>query len=455
MSADRSAGDGVPGYESWGRVPHAPPAAVRRLGWSHEAAGDLASAVADGAAEGRLVLAYGRGRSYGDACLNGGGTILDTRGLGRLLAFDDATGVLRAEAGVTLGEVLAVSVPRGWFLPVTPGTQYVTLGGAVANDVHGKNHHVAGTFGRFVTALGLVRSSGETLELRPGDALFGATVAGLGLTGLITWVELRLIPVASDRVDTVTTRFRSLDDFFALNARANARSPYVVSWLDALRAEGRGLLMEGDHAADGTPPTAADPARPRLALPVDAPGWALSPLSVRAFNAVYFRKQRAVQTRARTHYVPFFYPLDAVNGWNRGYGQRGFFQYQFVVPFDDSRDAVRDILARLAAAGAGSFLGVLKTFGDVPSPGMLSFPRPGVTLALDLANRGDATVRLLRACDAVVREAGGAVYPAKDAVMTPDSFRAFFPAWEAFAAHVDPAFSSTFWRRVTGYGPAL
>lgn len=452
MSADRADGArGVPGYESWGRVPHDPPAAVRRLGWSHEAAADLAAAVGDG----RPVLAYGRGRSYGDACLNGGGTILDTSGLGRLLAFDDVTGVLRAEAGVTLAEVLAVSVPRGWFLPVTPGTQYVTLGGAVANDVHGKNHHVAGTIGRFVTALGLVRSSGETLELRPGDPLFGATVAGLGLTGLITWVELRMLPVASDRVDTVTTRFRSLDDFFALSERANARSPYVVSWLDALRPEGRGLLMEGDHAPDGAPPPASETARPRLAVPFDAPGWALSPLAVRAFNAAYFRKQRAVQTRARTRYVPFFYPLDAVDGWNRGYGRRGFFQYQFVVPFGDSRDAVRAILARLAAAGAGSFLAVLKTFGDVPSPGMLSFPRPGVTLALDLANRGDATARLLRACDEIVREAGGAVYPAKDAVMTPASFRAFFPAWEAFAAHVDPAFSSSFWRRVTGRGPSL
>jgi len=437
---------GVPGYESWGRVPVAPPAAVRRLGWSHEAAGDLAAAVADG----RPVLAYGRGRSYGDACLNGGGTILDTRGLGRLLAFDADDGVLRAEAGVTLADVLAVTVPRGWFLPVTPGTQFVTLGGAVANDVHGKNHHAAGTIGRFVTALGLVRSTGEALELRPGDPLFGATVAGLGLTGLVTWVELRLLRVAGPHVVQTTTRFRSLDDFFALSERANARSPYVVSWLDALRPEGRGLLMEGDHAPDDAPPPPGAPAAPRLAVPFDAPGWALSPLSVRLFNEAYFRKQRRVQTTARVPYAPFFYPLDAVGAWNRGYGRRGFFQYQFVVPFADSRDAVRAILGRLAGAGAGSFLAVLKTFGSLPSPGMLSFPREGVTLALDVPNRGDATVRLLRACDEIVRDAGGAVYPAKDAVMTPASFRAFFPAWEAFAAHLDPAFSSTFWRRVTG-----
>lgn len=446
---------GVPGYESWGRVPHAPPAAVHRVGWTHDAPDALARAVA----EGRPVLTYGRGRSYGDACLNGGGTVLDTRGLDRLLAFDASTGVLRAEAGVTLAEVLAVSVPRGWFLPVTPGTQYVTLGGAVAHDVHGKNHHAAGTFGRFVTALGLVRSSGEALTLYPGDPLFGATVAGLGLTGLITWVELQLIPVASDRVDTVTTRFRSLDDFFALSERAGARSPYVMAWLDALHPGGRGLLMEGDHAPSGDPlPPEADAHVPRLTVPFDAPEWALSPVSVRAFNVVYYRRLRGVQARARTHYRPFFYPLDAIGGWNRGYGRRGFFQYQFVVPFAsrspsgvaDSREAVREVLARLAGARAGSFLAVLKTFGDVPSPGMLSFPRPGVTLALDVPNRGEATVRLLRSCDDVVREAGGAVYPAKDAVMTPESFRAFFPAWEAFAAHLDPAFSSTFWRRVAG-----
>ena len=443
MSARPTAG--VSGYESWGRVPVAPPARVAPVDWRHEAPARLASAVA----QGDPVLAYGKGRSYGDVCLNGGATILDVAGLDRVIAFDPAAGVLRAEAGVTLADVLALVVPHGWFLPVTPGTQFVTLGGAVANDVHGKNHHVAGTLGRFVTRLGLVRSTGETLDLAPGDPLFGATVAGLGLTGLITTVELRLLRIASDRIDQTTTRFASLDAFFALNEAANARSPYVVSWLDALRSEGRGLLVEGDHAPEGSLPPPGAASSPRLSVPFDAPEWALSPLSVRAFNAVYARKQRRLQTTARVHYRPFFYPLDAVGGWNRGYGRRGFYQYQFVVPYADSRGAVREILAQLAASGAGSFLAVLKTFGDLPSPGMLSFPRPGVTLAVDIANRGEATVRLLRACDAIVAEAGGAVYPAKDAAMTPASFRTFFPAWEAFADHVDPAFSSTFWRRVT------
>lgn len=400
------------------------------------------------------MLAYGQGRSYGDACLNHGGTLLDTDALDRTLAFDIKNGVFRAEAGMTLAGVLARIVPHGWFLPVTPGTQYVTLGGAVANDVHGKNHHVAGTFGRFVTAMELVRSSGERLELTPGGEhadLFRATIGGLGLTGLITWVEFRLLRIQSDAIDQTSTRFDSLDAFFEINELANARSPYVVSWLDTLRPEGRGLLVEGDHATgSGTSlPEPGATATPRLSMPVDAPSWALNRFTVRAFNTAYYHRQRQLEVRSRVHYRPFFYPLDAIGQWNRGYGKRGFYQYQFVVPFADSHDAVREVLDRLARAGAGSFLAVLKTFGDVPSPGLMSFPRPGVTLALDLPNRGSETIRLLHSCDAIVREAGGVVYPAKDACMTPESFRSYFPQWETFSAFIDPAFSSSFWRRVT------
>lgn len=432
----------TPTYESWGRIPKAPPARV--IPATSEIPSDAQAP----------MLAYGKGRSYGDACLNGGGTLLTTDALDRTLAFDIENGVFRAEAGMTLAGVLARIVPHGWFLPVTPGTQYVTLGGAVANDVHGKNHHRVGTFGRFVTAMELARSSGDRLELTPDGEhadLFGATVGGLGLTGLITWVEIRLLRIQSDVIDQTSTRFESLDAFFEINELANARSPYVVSWLDTLRPEGRGLLVCGDHATgpDTHLPSPAAIASPRLALPIDAPSWALNRLTVRAFNTLYYRKQRQLEARSRTHYRPFFYPLDAIGQWNRGYGKRGFYQYQFVVPFDDSDAAIREVLGRLARAGTGSFLAVLKTFGDVPSPGLMSFPRPGVTLALDLPNRGPDTIRLLHSCDAIVREAGGAVYPAKDACMTPESFRAYFPQWEAFSAFIDPAFSSSFWRRVT------
>ncbi|MEM6328325.1 MAG: FAD-binding oxidoreductase [Bacteroidota bacterium] len=427
---------------SWGRTPRLRPARVVRPAYLADVPRDLGALAP--------VLAYGQGRSYGDACLNEGGTLLDTSTLDRFLSFDTEAGTLRAEAGVTMAEILALAVPQGWFLPVTPGTKYVSLGGAIANDVHGKNHHAAGTLGRFVSRLGLRRSTGETLELTPEDDLFRATVAGLGLTGFILWADLQLIPIQSDEIVGRSIKFETLAEFFALSEAASARSPYVVSWVDTLRPEGRGLLMEGDHATDGRLPEAGTPPpTARLGLPMDAPGWALSRPTVRAFNAAYYARQRQRSVATRSHYEPFFYPLDAVRDWNRGYGRRGFFQYQFVVPFADGDAAIRDILGRLAASGKGSFLAVLKTFGDVPSPGMLSFPRPGVTLALDLPNRGERTVRLLRDCDRVVAEAGGAVYPAKDACMTPESFRAFFPQWEAFAEHLDPAFSSSFWRRVT------
>lgn len=430
-------------HASWGRLPPAPPARVETLVW-RDALPDLRPP--DGP-----VLAYGQGRSYGDACLNGGGVLLDTRGLDRVLAFDRARGLLRCEAGVTLADVLALVVPHGWFLPVTPGTRYVSVAGAVAHDVHGKNHHVAGTFGRFVTRLELVRSTGERLELAPDGPhadLFAATVAGLGLTGLITWVEFRLLPVETDRIDAETVRFGALAEFFDLS-RQHAATPYTVAWLDALSPDGRGVFAAGRHSAAGPglglPAPGALP-EARLGVPFDAPSWALGPHAVRAFNAVYSRKPAG---RARVPYVPFFYPLDAVRDWNRGYGRRGFYQYQFVVPHADGHAAVREILRRIAASGAGSFLAVLKTFGALASPGLLSFPRPGVTLALDFANRGEATVGLLRGLDAVVRDAGGAVYPAKDALMTPESFRAFFPQWEALARLADPGFSSSFWRRVT------
>lgn len=434
-------------YQSWGRTPQSSPARVVPLSW-RDRLPPLDSFE-------KPLLAYGQGRSYGDACLNNGGILLDTRSLDRFISFDAETGCLRAEAGVTLAEVLALCIPHGWFLPVTPGTKFVTLGGAVANDVHGKNHHVAGTFGRHVTRLELVRSSGRRIELTPEYKLFRATVAGLGLTGLITWVEMQLQPIDSAWIDVETTRFRSLEAFFALSKQANKESQYVVAWFDAFRPEGRGLLMQGDHATKmQTSVRSRKGWRP--AIPFDLPGWVLNAHTARAFNALYYRKQQHDVKEKRVSYESFFYPLDAVRDWNRAYGRRGFFQYQCVIPFSgetsDAIEATRAVLNQVAQGGSGSFLTVLKTFGDASSPGLMSFPCSGVTLALDIPNRGEETVRLLRSLDDRVREAGGAVYPAKDACMTPESFRAFYPRWESFAEFVDPAFSSSFWRRVTGEG---
>lgn len=428
-------------YTSWGNFPSADQK-VRRLEWAGEAA-----LVGDG-----KLLPYGYGRSYGDSCLNDGGTLLDASKLDRLVAFDEATGVLRAEAGVSLEGLLAFAVPRGWFLPVTPGTKYVSLGGAVANDIHGKNHHRAGTFGRYVRAFELLRSDGSRLFCSPSENadMFRATVGGLGLTGLILWVELALRPIRSAMIDSESVKFANLDEFFALSAASDAAFEYTVAWVDCAaqgRSLGRGLFMRGNHAAEPGPLAPSPP--PRLAAPFNAPDFALNRFTIGAFNTLYYGKQRRKVVKKRGHYEPFFYPLDAVGAWNRIYGPRGFLQYQFALPYTGDAGVTKEIFARIAASKLGSFLAVLKMFGDLPSPGLLSFPKPGVTLALDFPNEGARTFALLDELDAIIRENGGRVYPAKDARMSGASFRTFYPQWREFAEYIDPRFSSSFWRRVT------
>ncbi len=400
-------------------------------------------------ADGDSLIAFGNGRSYGDVCLNPGGSVVSTRGLDRFIAFDRASGELTAEAGCLIAEVLDLVVPMGWFLPVTPGTRFVTLGGAVANDVHGKNHHRVGSFGHHVVAFELLRSDG-TRCLCTADQnadLFAATIGGLGLTGLVTWVKLRLVPISNAFMVTQTLRFGDLAGFWALNAALEPDWPYTVAWIDCTSREGRGLIIAGDHA-----PMRSDlPVwrERRRSVAIDPPVSLVNGLSLRAFNTLYYHRPRP---RAKTlmHYVPYFYPLDAIGNWNRIYGASGFYQYQCVLPPDAAKDAVAALLSEIAVSGSGSFLAVLKTFGDLPSRGLLSFARQGATLALDFPNAGAQSERLFARLDAIVRAANGALYPAKDARMSPDMFRAGYPAWERFADFIDPAFSSGFWRRVTG-----
>jgi FAD/FMN-containing dehydrogenase len=428
---------------SWGRVSHA------RSHVSEPAhLDDLARAVRAGDGH---ALAHGMGRSYGDVCLNAGGRLLRTGRLDRIVSADWSTGVVRAEAGLTIGGLLSICVPRGWFVPVTPGTKFVTLGGAVANDVHGKNHHGAGTFGCHVRALGLMRSDGATLEVGP-DArphLFAAAVGGLGLTGLIAWVEIQLQRVTSSDFEAQTLRIRDLDGFFR-TAQDSHGWPYTVAWVDCLAAGkrlGRGLFNRGRHAEGG--PLLPHPERARLKVPRDAPSALLGPLTVRLFNAAYSR-QPAGGEAARVPYGKFLYPLDGITDWNRLYGGRGFFQHQSVVPMAGAPRALQDLLELTSSEGQGSFLVVLKLFGPRASPGVLSFPREGATFALDLPNRGPGTLRLLHRMAEVVLKAGGRLYPAKDATMTAEQFRAGFPRWREVESYRDPALSSDFWRRVTG-----
>lgn len=397
------------------------------------------------------LLAHGNGRSYGDVCLSDQGTLLQTTALDRFICLDAATGVLRCESGISLYAILQQIVPRGWFLPCTPGTGFATLGGALANDVHGKNHHAAGSFGDHVRAFELLRSDGSRRICTPTEnrELFRATIGGLGLTGLVTWVELQLMPVCGPWMWVESRRFENLDAFWSLNAEAEARWPYTVAWIDCLasaQARGRGILFCGRHA-----PVQEQPPRysgSRLSVPFDPPISLINGLTLRAFNALYYRQPTCPQGQL-SHYRPYFYPLDAIQNWNRIYGRRGFYQYQCVLPPASAEGATGAILDAIAHSGEGSFLAVLKTFGDRPSPGMLSFARPGTTLALDFPNRGARTRALFQQLDALVAEAGGALYPAKDARMPGELFRAGYPQWESFAQYIDPAFMSHFWKRVT------
>jgi len=397
------------------------------------------------------LLPYGCGRSYGDSCLNAGGTLLLTRGLNRFVELDRETGRLRCEAGVTLREILELVIPTGWFPAVLPGTSHVTVGGAIANDIHGKNHHVGGTFGASVEAIELLRSDGSRRECsrdREGG-LFAATIAGLGLTGLVTRATLRLKRVSSPWIAAEAIRFRSLDEFDALVTESDRQYEYTVAWLDLAARETSGpggIFFRGNHAQ----PDEARPGFPmagrRVRLPADLPDWAISRTAARAFNWLYMN--RPLARRSVVSPWAFFFPLDGIEGWNRAYGRRGFFQYQAVVPGRRAAEALRPLLDAIRAAPEVATLTVLKTMGDVRSPGIMSFPRPGLTLSVDFPDRGPETARFLSRLSTAATAAGGAVYPAKDAVMSGADFRASFPRWKEFSRHRDPGFSSGFWRRV-------
>lgn len=430
-------------FYSWG---HYPPA--RHL--NGERLPDRFAALPQAATS---LLPYGNGRSYGDVCLNDGGRLLLTRGLDRFIAFDEQQGVLRCEAGLTLAEILHFTLPLGWFLPVTPGTSHATLGGAVANDVHGKNHLRMGSFGRHVRAFELLRSDGSRRLCTPTEQAdwFAATVGGLGLTGVITWAEIALRPIKGPWLEAETIKFDCLSEYFPLCAESAESHEYRVAWFDCAArgpALGRGLFIRANHTETGV--AMAEPKQRHWTLPFTPPLSLINKLSLRAFNAYYWHRQRQPVSRDLTHYRSYFYPLDGLSHWNRLYGPQGFMQLQCVLPDDVAEKAVAELLQLIAASGNGSFLAVLKPFGGLPSPGLLSFPRQGTTLALDFPNRGPATLALLGRLEELTMGYGGALYPAKDACMSGAHFRQAYPLWARFAEYVDPQFSSGLWRRVMG-----
>lgn len=396
-----------------------------------------------------LFLAYGQGRSYGDVCLNENGILLDTQHLDHFMLYDKEKGILRCEAGVTFENILQLIIPHNWFLPVTPGTKYISVGGAIANDVHGKNHHKAGTFGRYVLKFELLRSNGDRLICSPTEntALFNATIGGLGLTGLINWVEFSLKKIPGSDIEQETFRFNNLKEFYALSDESNKDWEYTVAWIDCIATGdelGRGLFMRGNHCEAKKKHKFKTS---KLSIPFDAPGFILNKYTVNAFNQLYFN--RPIKQYTKVDYDPFFYPLDSIANWNKLYGKKGFMQYQCVIPSEHRDTAMQEMLSIISASGQASFLSVLKEFGDIKSPGLLSFPRPGITLALDFPNRGKKTLDLLNELDVITLKYSGSVYPAKDARMSAESFAKYYPNWKEFEQVIDPHFSSNFKRRIS------
>jgi decaprenylphospho-beta-D-ribofuranose 2-oxidase len=442
------------------------PVTARLSGWGENVHADCqltepeTPAAAAACLEHRGTIARGLGRSYGDAALNAGGQVLGTTRIDRYLAFDETTGTLTCEAGVSLARIIQDFAPRGWFPMITPGTKLVTVGGCIANDVHGKAHHAQGCFSTCVDAIEVLLASGEIVvaSRRQHPDLFWATFGGMGLVGLVLMATIRLRRIETTYFHQKAIRVNDLAAMLAVLDEQDQTFPYSVATLDVMASGarlGRGVVTVGDHARlDQLPPDlAAHPlqlSRPvRLSVPFSLPQLTLNPLSIRIVNAVIQRIQATAPPFG--HYENFFYPLDAIAHWNRGYGRRGFTQYQFVIPFADGLRRMREILEAILSAGELPVLNILKRFGK-PSGAPLSFPIEGYTFAIDFPIR-EKTVALVRRLDEMVLAAGGRVYLGKDSYLTAATFRSMYPAlpeWQATKAKYDPdnVFTSNLGRRL-------
>ncbi len=428
-------------YGSWGLFPKQAPSKVVQLCWRNETPEMSSSS--------KNLLPYGLGKSYGDVCLNENGILIDCIRLDHFIYFDRQQGILCCESGVTLKSILELVVPYGWFLPVVPGTQLITVGGAIANDVHGKNHHKSGTFGRYVLRFELLRSNGERIVCSPtaNTELYQATIGGLGLTGVILWAEIQLMPIRSPFLNVEFIKFSSLDDFFSINEESEHFFDYTVAWLDFSNGginRVRGIFQRANFIEKRTDLKASvlKPIKVPFPLPL------INYLSVFLFNFLYYNKQYEERRSASIHFEKFFFPLDSIYNWNYIYGRNGFLQYQFVVPFKDGQATLVNFINTCKKLNLYSFLTVLKTFGKIPSPGLLSFPMEGITMAVDFPLE-PKIFKKLEILDKIIQDSGGRLYPAKDARMSSNFFLSSYPNLEKFVLYKDEKFSSSFWRRVT------
>jgi decaprenylphospho-beta-D-ribofuranose 2-oxidase len=410
----------------WGRATRSRAAVVRPRDPD-----ELADALARPSARG--VLARGLGRAYGDAAQNAGGRVVVTTDLAAVRGFDAERGEVTVDAGMSLEALARLTMPHGWFPAVVPGTRFVTVGGALAADIHGKNHHVDGGFARHVSAFDLLTPDGDRRQVLPGSEEFAATAGGMGLTGIVAAATLQLMPLPSALVREEVTRAADLDDLLALMAENDDAHRYSVAWVDAAGRRGRGLLLRGDHASNDEASAVIGP--PRLRAPRWVPGGLLGPPTVRAFNALWVRRSRPGTHVRLTPLASYFWPLDGVRGWNRLYGARGLIQYQCVVP-----PGAEGVLRRILDGAGASTLAVLKRLADGDGP--LAFATRGWTLALDFPAAASGLDGLLDRFDEWVAEAGGRVYLAKDARLRPATLRATYPRldeWRAVRARLDPA----------------
>lgn len=385
------------------------------------------------------VIARGLGRSYGDSSL--ASTTVISSNLNHFIDFNEQTGELTCEAGVSFAEILKVFAPKGWFLPVTPGTQFVTVGGAIASDVHGKNHHIDGTFCEHVTSLNLCLASGEVIECSKihHPHLFRATCGGMGLTGVIVQATFTLKPIETAYITEITYKTVNLEQTLA-KFEEHDSATYSVAWIDCLatgKSLGRSLLMLGEHATTTELQESQEESEvlnvakaSKLNMPFDFPAFTLNSFSVKVFNALYYGKVRQPQSQRFVHYAPFFYPLDSIQNWNRMYGKNGFVQYQFVIPKSAGLVGLTEILSEIANSKRGSFLAVLKVFGK-GNDNYLSFPEEGYTLALDF-KMDNTLLDFLKTLDDIVLHYGGKLYLTKDARMDEQMFKQSYPQWQEF-----------------------